>query len=85
MRWNMKVMEENLKLVLGTQNFTFNEFEDFIGSSSVHLVGTLSCLCVVAMTVTVVCVSFSHYVDGMIPIRSDRGSHCKHHLLETEV
>lgn len=40
---------------------------------------------VVAMTVTGVCVSFSHYVDGMIPIRSDRGSHCKHSLLETEV
>ena len=48
-----------------------------------HMQGTTSCLSAVALTVTVVCVSSSHYVDGMIPIRSDRGSHCKQHVLET--
>lgn len=45
--------------------------------------GTTSCLGMVAVTVTVVCVSFSYYAAGMIPIRSDRGSHCKHHVSET--
>lgn len=37
-------------------------------------------VCTVTMTVTGVCVSFSHYVDGMIPIVSDRGSQCKHQM-----
>lgn len=41
---------------------------------------TTSCLCWVAVTVSDGCVSFSHYADGMIPIMSDRGSHCKHHV-----
>lgn len=39
---------------------------------------TTSGPCRVTVTTTVVCVSFGHYVDGMIPIMTDRGSHCKH-------
>ena len=45
-----------------------------------HTKETTSCPCTVTVTATVVCVSFSHYVDGMIPIMSDRGSLCKHHV-----
>lgn len=40
--------------------------------------------CVVTVAVAVVCVSFSHYVDGMIPIVSDRSSHCKHHVCKKQ-
>lgn len=39
---------------------------------------TTSGPCRVTVTTTVVCVSFGHYADGMIPIMTDRGSHCKH-------
>lgn len=45
---------------------------------------TTSCLFVVPVTVTVVCVSFSHYVDETISIMGNRGSHCKQHVCERE-